>query len=149
MLAFGTACRSGHYRSIMFGKGVDFSEARNFREDTCQPVQCGSSETYTWRECGERANARRWLATTFVFTTAELRGGHEFQLMWPRVWSLSCSWSLAFHSAPGAAYVDLQSELRRRGEHGSGPDSHRRSVVIFRKGRGATMLVDVLAEAVS
>lgn len=56
---------------------------------------------------------------------------------------------LAFHSAPGAACIDLQSELRRRGEHGSGPDSPRHLAVISREGRGAALFVDVLAKAVS
>ena len=54
-----------------------------------------------------------------------------------------------FHSALRAARVDLQSKLRRRGEHSSGPDPHQHLVVIFREERGATMLVDVLAKAVS
>lgn len=56
---------------------------------------------------------------------------------------------LAFHSALRAACVYLQGELRRRGEHSSGPDPHHPLVVIFREERGATMLVDVLAKAVS
>ena len=56
---------------------------------------------------------------------------------------------LDFHSALRAAYVDLQSELRRRSEHNSGPDPHHHLAVIFGKERGATVLVDVLAEAVS
>jgi len=78
-LVFGTVCRQVHYRSIMFEKiKVHFSEARNFRKDTCQSVQCGSSETYTGGERGERANAYCWLLATLVFATAKLRGQHEF-----------------------------------------------------------------------
>lgn len=56
---------------------------------------------------------------------------------------------LAFHSALRAACVDMQSELRRRSEHNSGPDSHHHLAVIFGEERGATMFVDVLAKAVS
>jgi hypothetical protein len=64
-------------------------------------------------------------------------------------WSLSYYVELAFHSALRAACVDLQSKLCRRGEHSAGPDPHHHLVVIFGEECGATMLVDVLAEAVS
>ena len=80
-LVFGTVCRQVHYRSIMFEKiKVHFSEARNFKEDTCQPDQRGSSETYAGGERGKRANAYCWLSATFIFATAKLRGQHEFYL---------------------------------------------------------------------
>jgi hypothetical protein len=56
---------------------------------------------------------------------------------------------VAFHSAPGATWVDLQSELHGRGEHDTGRDPHHRLDVIHREGRGTTMVVDVLAKALS
>lgn len=65
------------------------------------------------------------------------------------VGSLSYPVRVAFHSAPGAACVDLQSELHGRGEHDSSPDPHHRLAVIYREECDSTMLVDVLAKALS